>query len=117
MASDTEEPNVAALAQRAREAFERSLGAERPDPSEPPDPERLRRLEAAVRTLPRRQREIFLALRLDHMSYAQIAERTGLSIETVKRHFAAALYHLRHHMTYGRSPGLRARWRRCLRLW
>src|SRR3546814_11372319 len=103
MASDTEEPNVGALAQRAREAFERSLGAERPDPSEPPDPERLRRLEAAVRTLPRRQREIFLALRLDHMSYAQIAERTGLSIETVKRHFAAALYHLRHHMKIGRA--------------
>jgi hypothetical protein len=44
-----------------------------------PDPVTLKRLERAVRKLPRLQREIFLALRLDDLSYDEIAERTGLT--------------------------------------
>ena len=53
--------------------------------------ELLRRLERAVRTLPRRTREIFLAHRLDAMSYREIAERTGLSLREVERHIARAI--------------------------
>lgn len=49
------------------------------------------RLEQAVRNLPRLQREIFLACRLDAMSYDEIARRTGLTSQQVERHFARAV--------------------------
>jgi RNA polymerase sigma-70 factor (ECF subfamily) len=62
--------------------------------SHKPDPELLRRLEAAVALLPRKQREIFLAHRLDNMSYAEIASHTGLSVRQVERHVARAIYKL-----------------------
>jgi RNA polymerase sigma factor (sigma-70 family) len=55
------------------------------------DPEALRRLERALLRLPRLQREIFLAVRLDDMSYADIAERTGLTVKQVERQFAKSL--------------------------
>jgi RNA polymerase sigma-70 factor (ECF subfamily) len=56
-----------------------------------PDPVTLKRIERAVRKLPRLQREIFLALRLDDLSYDEIAERTGLTAEQVEREFAKAM--------------------------
>jgi len=52
------------------------------------DAELLRRLEDAVASMPRKQREIFLAHRLDDMSYAEIARRTGLSVKQVERQMA-----------------------------
>ena len=55
------------------------------------DPVTLRRIKRAVRKLPRLQREIFLAARLDDMSYTEIAERTGLAVRDVERHIAKAL--------------------------
>lgn len=57
------------------------------------DPERdmLGRLEAAMRRLKPRTREIFLAKRLDGMNYAEIARRTGLSVRRLERHVAKAL--------------------------
>ena len=58
------------------------------------DPELLRRLEDALANMPRKQREIFLAHRLDDMSYAEIARRTGLSVRQVERQMARALYKL-----------------------
>ncbi len=56
-----------------------------------PDPVTLRRIERAVRKLPRLQREIFLAARLDDMTYAEIAERTELAVRDVEQHLAKAL--------------------------
>lgn len=56
-----------------------------------PDPVTLKRIERAVRKLPRLQREIFLALRLDDLSYNEIAERTGLTAGQVEREFAKAM--------------------------
>lgn len=56
-----------------------------------PDPVTLKRIERAVRKLPRLRREIFLAARLDDMSYEEIAERTGLAVRDVERHIAKAL--------------------------
>jgi len=56
-----------------------------------PDPDLLRRLEQAVSNLPRIQREIFLAHRLDGLSYDEIARRTGLTVGRVERHMARAL--------------------------
>ena len=56
-----------------------------------PDPEATKRIKRAVRKLPRLQREIFLAARLDEMSFGEIAERTGLSVGQVECEIARAL--------------------------
>jgi RNA polymerase sigma factor (sigma-70 family) len=59
-----------------------------------PDPEMLKKLERAIQKLPRSTREIFLAHRLDDMSYRQIANRTGLTVRQVERHMARAIYRI-----------------------
>lgn len=51
----------------------------------------IERLEAGLQRMPKLRREIFLAIRLDDMAYAEIAERTGLSAKQVERHFARSL--------------------------
>jgi len=56
-----------------------------------PDPAEIARIEDAVRRLPRFQRDIFLAIRLDDYSYADISKRTGLTIAQIERLFAMAL--------------------------
>ena len=58
------------------------------------DPEVLRRLQQAIRNLPRRQREIFLACCRDGLPYGEIAARTGLTARQVERHIANAIYKL-----------------------
>lgn len=75
------------------------------------DPTLIARLEDAVLRLPRIQRDIFLAIRLDALSYAEIAERTGLSTGQVERLFAKALSNFRRNL----SDPARHRWRRWFR--
>ena len=58
------------------------------------DPEKLRRLEQAFRKLPKLQREVFLARRLDGLSYGEIAYLTGLAVPYVERQMAKAIYKL-----------------------
>lgn len=72
----------------------------------------IERLEAGLQRMPKLQREIFLAIRLDDLSYTEIAERTGLSLRQVEWHFAEGLFTL-HQALDGRLwvP----RWRRILR--
>jgi len=53
--------------------------------------DRLHRLEAAMHRLRPKTREIFLAHRLDGLSYAEIAERTGLSIKGVEKQMSKAI--------------------------
>lgn len=72
------------------------------------NPATLKRLERTVRKLPRLQREIFLAARLDGMDYFEIAERTGLSVWEVERHIAKALVTL----VRGMDKPSGCRWRR-----
>lgn len=74
-----------------------------------PEPVILKRIERAVRKLPRLQREIFLTARLDGMSYTEIAERTGLAVRDVERHIATALTSIDHRL---RKPP-----RRWWRIW
>lgn len=86
---------------RARTAVRRS--ADRHDPIDEhtlaaPDPHRLletrdllRHLEMAVLKLRPRTRQIFLAHRLDGLSYAEIAERTGLSVKGVEKQMSRAI--------------------------
>ena len=57
-----------------------------------PDAETLKQLEKAVLRLRCKEREIFLAHRLDDMTYTEIAERTGLSVKQVTQHMARALF-------------------------
>ena len=59
-----------------------------------PEDEKLRRLEEALMNMPRLQREIFMAHRLDDMPYEEIARRTGLTIRQVERQMARAIYKL-----------------------
>jgi RNA polymerase sigma-70 factor (ECF subfamily) len=51
----------------------------------------LRRLEAAMLRLRPKTREIFMAHRLDGLSYAEIAERTGLSVKGVEKQMSKAI--------------------------
>ena len=60
--------------------------------SETPDPDLLRRMEEAMLNMPKLQRQIFLAHRLDDMSNDEIARRTGLTVRQVERHMAKAIY-------------------------
>ncbi|MES2443802.1 MAG: sigma factor-like helix-turn-helix DNA-binding protein [Pseudomonadota bacterium] len=61
------------------------------------------RLEIGLRRMPRLRREIFLALRLDDMSYVEIAERTGLSVKQVERHVSRSMLTLLNAVE-GRGP-------------
>ena len=54
----------------------------------------LRRVEAAMARLRPRTREIFMAHRVDGFSYAEIAERTGLSVKGVEKQMSKALVQL-----------------------
>lgn len=58
------------------------------------DPDFLKRVEDALLNMPRIQREIFLAIRIDDMSYEEIGRRNGLTVKQVERHFARSLYKL-----------------------
>ncbi|QJU56357.1 RNA polymerase subunit sigma [Sphingomonas sp. AP4-R1] len=49
------------------------------------------RLEEALARMTPRQRATFLAIRIDGLTYPEIAARTGLSIRRVEREFTAGL--------------------------
>jgi RNA polymerase sigma-70 factor (ECF subfamily) len=51
----------------------------------------LRRLEAAVLKLKPRTRDIFIARRVNGLSYAEISELTGLSTKAIEKHMAKAI--------------------------
>lgn len=55
------------------------------------DTDQLDRLEAALLTLPRFRREVFLATRIDNLTYAEIAEITGVSERRIRREMSRAL--------------------------
>ena len=61
----------------------------------------LSRVEAAMLQLKPRTREIFMACRVDGLSYAEISKRTGLSFKVIEKEMARALAHL--HRTFGRE--------------
>lgn len=56
--------------------------------------DKLNRLQNALVRLKPKTREIFLAHRLEGMSYKQIAERSGLSVKGVEWHMSKAIDHL-----------------------
>jgi RNA polymerase sigma-70 factor (ECF subfamily) len=54
----------------------------------------LRRLEGILLKLKPRTRAIFIAHRIDGMSYAEIADRTGLSVKGVEKQMSKAIAHI-----------------------
>lgn len=58
----------------------------------------LARLEAAIRRLKPKTREIFLSHHLEGLSYAEIAERTGMSVSGVEKQIGRAFDHI-HRLT------------------
>jgi RNA polymerase sigma-70 factor (ECF subfamily) len=58
------------------------------------DPDFKLRLEEALAAMPRTQREVFLAHRVDELSYTEIAQLRGITVRKVERQFARALYKL-----------------------
>ena len=54
----------------------------------------LRRLEAAMMRLRPKTREIFMAHRVDGLTYVEISERTGLTVKGVEKQMSKALTQL-----------------------
>jgi RNA polymerase sigma factor (sigma-70 family) len=52
--------------------------------------ERLARAITCLQRMPERRRVIFLAHRLDGLTYAQVAQQYGVSVSTVEKHIAEA---------------------------
>lgn len=69
-----------------------------------PDPALLARMRLALRHLPRRQREILLAIRHEDASYQELAERTGLTADAVQREFADGLAWFIHYIDHAPRP-------------
>lgn len=68
------------------------------------------RMQAALLRLPRFTREVFLAHRIDDLSYAEIAARTGVSVRRVEREIARALVGLDRALTEPPRSGWWQRW-------
>ena len=72
---------------RAERAIERVQAAK----LEPPTTELLERLQRRLRRLPRFTRDVFLAHRIDGLSYAEIAALTGVTTKRIEREIARAI--------------------------
>jgi RNA polymerase sigma-70 factor (ECF subfamily) len=59
----------------------------------------LQTLEAAMKRLRPRTREIFVAHRVEGLTYAEIAERTGLTVKGVEKQMSKALVQLDRHLS------------------
>jgi RNA polymerase sigma factor (sigma-70 family) len=69
------------------------------DPSPPPEAVcdgqgRLRHFKAGLRQLSPRQREVFILHRIEGYSFAQIAQRLGITISMAEKHAAKAMFFL-----------------------
>jgi RNA polymerase sigma-70 factor (ECF subfamily) len=56
--------------------------------------ERLDRLRTAIQMLPKRTRQVFVLHRVEGLTYAEVAERLGISESSVQKHLAKALHHV-----------------------
>ncbi|MBN8808259.1 MAG: hypothetical protein J0I47_08480 [Sphingomonas sp.] len=94
------------LSERARSAYLRTVGLEEAPPVEATSAQ-LEAMQAALMARPRFTREVFLAHRIDDMSYDEIARRTGVSVRRVEREISRAIAAL----AFGSNRrALRKRW-------
>jgi RNA polymerase sigma-70 factor (ECF subfamily) len=54
--------------------------------------------ETALKSMPEKQRVVFLMSRIDELKYKEIAERLNLSIKAIEKRMSQALEHLRIHI-------------------
>jgi RNA polymerase sigma-70 factor (ECF subfamily) len=81
---------------RRRNAVIESLPTSAPTPIELAEASEVRAaVERAIESLPSRRRLTFILARYHGLSYAEIAERMGVSPQTVANHMSAALHDLR----------------------
>ena len=102
------DPDDRSLPKLAGEAPDRSLRPSSAETETAADPETVRRLEAAMRSMSPTTRKIFMAYRLDGYGYGHIASVTQLSVRDVERHIATAVLAVHRHL----SGNERSRWRR-----
>ena len=74
--------------------------------------EGIERVNRALRRMSHRQREVYLAVRIDDADYRDIAARLGITPKQVEREFAAAIRQVGRALRE-RRPG--PRWQRWLR--
>ena len=56
---------------------------------------RREKLRKEIQRLPEKCREVFIAIVLEGLSYKEVADKLGVSVNTVKTHYARALKQLR----------------------
>lgn len=54
--------------------------------------------EIALKTMPEKQREVFLMSRIDELKYKEIADQLGLSVKAIEKRMSLALDHLKTHL-------------------
>ncbi|WP_343609761.1 sigma factor-like helix-turn-helix DNA-binding protein [Novosphingobium sp.] len=99
---------------RSKRAYEQVRAScvprKRPDKGAPPDAATIARVNDALLRLSRLERDVFLSVRVDYLSYAEIGEKIGMSDEKVMKLFGRAFYNLDRNL---RDPH-RHWWRRWL---
>lgn len=95
--------HIRQLARRRTDQADPDRLASIPDESELPDEavaarQTLARLQAVVGELPERTRRIFVMAKIEGLTYAEVADRLGLSESSVQKHLAMALAHVMQRM-------------------
>jgi RNA polymerase sigma-70 factor (ECF subfamily) len=54
--------------------------------------------DAALKTMPEKQRTVFLMSRIDELKYKEIADQLGLSVKAIEKRMSQALEHLKIHL-------------------
>lgn len=86
------------MSARSKRAYERARASckfnKRRHAKLPPDPETIARMESALARLSGLERDVFLAVSVDDMSYGEVGEKIGRSEQKVMKLFGRALYNL-----------------------
>jgi len=76
--------------------------------------EGIERVNRALRRMTNRQREVYLAVRIDDADYRDIAARLGITPKQVEREFAAAIRQVGRALREHHPEPWWRRWLRCL---
>jgi RNA polymerase sigma-70 factor (family 1) len=60
--------------------------------------ELLNAYDAALKSMPEKQRTVFLMNRIDELKYKEIADQLGLSVKAIEKRMSLALEHLKTHL-------------------
>lgn len=99
------------LRRKARLALERARSNAPVDGGKLPDPVAVAALDSALARLPKLERDVFLAMRVDHLTIEEIAARTWMSSEEARQIFVRAFGNLERNLANPR----RCSWRLWLR--